>query len=43
MNTNENNLATEEIRRIMQEELGRTQSGATNSLYQRTQGLLQPV
>ena len=43
MNTNENDSATEEIRRIVQEGLERTRSGATTSLYQRTQGLLQSV
>ena len=43
MNTNENDFATEEIRRIVREELDRTRCGATTSLYRRTQGLLQLV
>ena len=43
MNTNENDFATEEIRRIVREELDRTRSGATTSLYRRKQGLLQSV
>ena len=36
MNTNENDFATEEIRRIVWEELDRTHSGATTSLHRRT-------
>ena len=43
MNTNENDFATGEIRRIVQEEPDRTSSGATTSLYRKTQGLLQSV
>ena len=43
MNTNENDFATEEIRRIVREELDRSRCGATTSLYRRTQGLLQLV
>ena len=43
MNTNENDFATGEIRRIVQEESDRTSSGATTSLYRKTQGLLQSV
>ena len=43
MNANENNSTTTEIRRIGLEELDRTRSGATTSLYRRTQGLLESV
>ena len=43
MNANGNNSATTEIRRIGREDLDRTRSGATTSLYRRTQGLLESV
>ena len=42
-NIKENDSATEKIRRIVWEELDRTRSGGTTSLYRRTQGLLQSV
>lgn len=42
-NSKENDSATEKIRRIVWEELDRTRSGGTTSLYRRTQGLQQSV